>query len=383
MIKLDKSASDADHHLLMGFLNSSSALFWLRQVCFSKREAEVAESGTYYEFAGGKVEQLPVPDGIAHSLEGKSDKISNRLSFLSEECWKRGQKVPSLGMKKLFEKKGEAYDKWNRSLPGYIAPHPLIAEPFADAPSLQDAYAKTISERELLRTEMIALQEEMDWLVYEAYGLIDKKAKCTMDSNELPEHLPLGQRPFELWAAADEDVEKACELIPAEWIALRRELWKQRLEVIRDNEHIRRIEQPVYKRRWYQPDSYEKQFTKAFEWWLLEKAEWWLENKKAGGPVSLEDWAAALWKDDRVQAAASVVEGKSLTFALFTKLFKSVINSETVPEGIPFAKPWDELEAKGKLPAKVKNIRGKLNVPRERFRLRGKDEYLWAGLDWK
>ena len=65
------------------------------------------------------------------------------------------------------------------------------------------------------------------------------------------------------------------------------------------------------------------------------------------------------------------------------KIFKTVINSETVPEGIPFAKPWNELEAKGiKIPPKVKNIRGKLNVPRERFRLRGKDEYLWAGLEF-
>jgi hypothetical protein len=377
----DKAASEL--HLLAGFLNSSAAMSWLRQYCFSKREAEVAESGTYYEFAGGKVEQLPVPDAVSKALDRKSSHISDRLTKFSKACWERGQILPSLSMKKLFEKKGEAYDSWNRSLPGYIAPHSLIATPFTDIASLQNAYTRVVAEREYLRAEMVALQEEMDWLVYEAYGLIDKTAKCTMGSDGLPENLLVGERPFELWASAGDNYDKACEFSPQEWTESRRALWKRRLEAIRDNEHIRRIEQPVYKRRWYQPDSYDKQFRKAFEWWLLEKAEWWLENRKNGGPVALEVWAAALLKDERVRAAATVVEKGKLTPASFTKLFKTVINSETVPEGIPFAKPWAELEAKGKIPAKVKNIRGKLNVPRERFRLRGKDEYVWAGVDWK
>ena len=31
------------------------------------------------------------------------------------------------------------------------------------------------------------------------------------------------------------------------------------------------------------------------------------------------------------------------------------------------------------MPVKVKSIRGKFNVPRQRFHVRGKTEYLWAG----
>ena len=55
--------------------------------------------------------------------------------------------------------------------------------------------------------------------------------------------------------------------------------------------------------------------------------------------------------------------------------------AETVPEGIPFAVPRDELTKQdGRIPEKA---RGKFNVPRERFHLRGKDEYLWAGLVWR
>ena len=52
---------------------------------------------------------------------------------------------------------------------------------------------------------------------------------------------------------------------------------------------------------------------------------------------------------------------------------------ETVPDGIPPAAPWEQLEKKRKIPAKVKSIRGKLNVPRERFHLTSDGRYRWAG----
>ncbi len=54
-------------------------------------------------------------------------------------------------------------------------------------------------------------------------------------------------------------------------------------------------------------------------------------------------------------------------------------DQETVPEGIALAVPWEQLEKKRKIPAKVKSIRGKLNVPRERFHLTSDGRYLWAG----
>jgi hypothetical protein len=56
-----------------------------------------------------------------------------------------------------------------------------------------------------------------------------------------------------------------------------------------------------------------------------------------------------------------------------------------VPEGIPFAVPWEKLvkrHAKADL-NKARRIRGKLNVPRERFHLASKGVYKWAGLLFK
>jgi hypothetical protein len=140
----------------------------------------------------------------------------------------------------------------------------------------------------------------------------------------------------------------------------------------------------------------------AFAWWLSEKAEWWLEHKHAGKAVTLEAWADALWQEERVQAAWTVAAeasqrlgawkqsqsdkpaGKAAQMdtgrAAFLKGFKELVKSQSVPENIPYAVAWEELEKKMKIPAAVKSLRGKLNVPRERFRVTAEGWYLVAGL---
>ncbi|HME01299.1 MAG TPA: hypothetical protein VKM93_28800 [Terriglobia bacterium] len=457
-------------HAILGLLNSSLTLFWLKQVCFNKGAGE-DEHRDRFEFAGGKLEQLPVPGAIAENLQGKPNSLAEHLTALSKACWERGQQMPSLSLKKLFEKPGEAYYEWNSSLPGYVSPNPDLGAPFQTENDLRDAYRGAQDIRERLRTEMIALQEEMDWLVYAAYGLLPEKrpavarlecgdssplsrgatgrgvtqpadeSAARKSGSELPhsiEPLDQAQRPFRVWQQVEGNYAKALALIPASWPAERRALWQARLAAIRDNEHIRRIEQPVYKRRWDEqwkvgnqwrsgPVAYAAEFVDAFEWWLSEKAECWLEHKKNGGPVELDDWAAALWEDPRVQAAWPVAaenyalleyekakakaeeDGEPIpappagraprlvaatrfvgasgagpgpnAVRPYTATFKRIIDDETVPEGIPFAVPYDELENRNiKISPKVKSIRGKLNVPRERFHLRGRTTYLWAGL---
>jgi len=415
---------------------------------------------------------LPVPGAIGESLQGNPNSLAEHLTELSKSCWERGLQMPRLSLKKLFEKPGEAYDEWSSSLPGYVPPNPELGAPFQTESDLRDAYRRVQAIRERLRAEMIALQEEMDWLVYAAYGLLPENHRAVSchseprsdrgeesrsdpqkDQGEIPRFarndmtgsVPLDQRqrPFRLWQQVEGNYAKAVALIPTSWAAERRALWQARLAAIRDNEHIRRIEQPVYKRRWDEqwkvgnqwrsgPVAYAAEFVDAFEWWLSEKAEWWLERKKNGGPVELDDWAATIWKDSRVQAAWPVAAenyalldyekakekaeensepvpalpaghgaaqqglvGAGLVPArgqgtregcpyAFFKAFKRIIDDETVPEDIPFAVPYDDLERrKIKISPKVKSIRGKLNVPRERFHLRGRTTYLWAGLQFR
>ena len=393
VVQLPDNAKEQHFEVLLSILNSSAALFWLKQVCFSKRESAEGATDTYFVFAGGKVEKLPIPESVAEALRGKNNVLAERLEALSQACWERGRQMPALAMKKTFEKPGEAYHEWNSSLPGYVAPDPRLGQPFKTAEDLKAAFSMACQIREALRSEMVALQEEMDWLVYVAYGLIPADSTA-LSSSLMPTPLAREQRPFVLWAEAGGDFEKAIALIPAAWSEERKALWHARLEAIRDSEHIRRIEQPVYKRRWDEqwkvgnrwqcgPVAYDAEFVDAFEWWLSEKAEWWLEKKKNGGPVSLDDWTAALWQDVRVQAAWGVVSealGRLQKRADFTRYFAAVVKEQSVPDDIPAAVPWDELEKKRKIPTAVKRIRGKLNVPRERFRITASGEYVWAGV---
>jgi hypothetical protein len=39
----------------------------------------------------------------------KPNVLAERLTALSRACWERGRELPSLALRKLFEKSGEAY----------------------------------------------------------------------------------------------------------------------------------------------------------------------------------------------------------------------------------------------------------------------------------
>jgi len=319
-------------------------------------------------------------------------------------------------------------------LPGHVAPHATLGAPFTTAPELQEHFASAVSARDQLRAEMIALQEEMDWLVYSAYGLLGSNHPAAQIPAE-PAPLDQALRPFRLVERAETEMESwpqaapgvlqdpisipqlGLTYLPKAWPDARKRLWEARMWAIFQSEDIRRIEQPVYKRRWDEqwkvsnrwmagPVAYAQELVDAFRWWLAEKAEWHLENKANGGPVELAGWAAALWKDKRIQAAWTVIaeavlaverwrfenaenkDGKKApesadSYEAFAKFFKETVQDECVPDGIPPAIPWDDLAAKKKWPTsqlkKAQTVRGKLNVPRERFRQTADGSFVWAG----
>jgi hypothetical protein len=420
ILDLKVNQTPENYHLVASILNSAAAIFWLKQVCYNKGAGE-DEHRDRFEYAGGKVEQLPVPESITLTLHGKQNELAERLTQLSLLCSERGRKMPSLALRKLFEKPDEGYQGWNETLPDYVGGDVGLGSPFDSSVKLREAYQKTQIAREQLRTEMIALQEEMDWLVYAAYGLLPK-VYAEVRRQVGPTSLDREDRPFCLWARAKGEYLRAVELVPIGWSQPHRDLWKARLADIRDSADIRRIEQPVYKRRWDEqwkvgnkwccgPIAYAAEFVEAFEWWLSEKAEWWLETKKNGGPVEFDDWAQALWKDARVRAAWPVAAEEytklqydkalektnendepapspitpATDFMSFRRELKRIVDEETVTQGIPFGVPFEELEEKlkRKIPGNIPKVRGKLNVPRERFHLRDKTQYLWAGLQFK
>lgn len=93
----------------------------------------------------------------------------------------------------------------------------------------------------------------------------------------------------------------------------------------------------------------------------------------AEGDQRLEQWK--LEREVKPNRKQALLDPSRAAFASF---FKTLVKEQSVPENIPFAVPWEKLEKKNKVPAAVKKIRGKLNVPRERFRVTETGEFIQA-----
>ncbi|MBI2907525.1 MAG: hypothetical protein HYX92_07730 [Chloroflexi bacterium] len=359
----------------LALLNSSASLFWLRQVCFCRRESSNPEADNYYEFSGGKVEQLPVPKVLTANSAVKA-----RAGGLGGRCSQLGSLVPGLHPRKLFETPGEAYTDWYRGIRGYQEPHSGLYLAWETANDLRTAWQLAVEEMRRLRCQMVALQEEMDWLMYGAYGLLplDHPA-VNLTGSEEPLPFDRSLRPYRLAQNG--------QSIPETWPENQKALWEARLQAISENEHVAQVEQPAYKRRWEEPFG-DKDFLAAYEWWLRDKAEWLLEHRYDGGPVNLEMWAKELSSDARVAAAYRVAMeiGGSLPDAIykrelrcdFATHLRRVIEAETVPDH------------RGTFKSKHEKLRGihpdkhlPNGVPRERFRsVTDKPGwYVWAGKD--
>jgi hypothetical protein len=419
-IALKVTYGPSELNLLAALLNSSFVLERLKQVCFNKGAGD-DEDKDRFEFAGGKLEEILICESVTNALCNQTSTLSSTLEALGRGCMDRGRRLGVLSLEKLFHMPEEAYMNIYQTLPGYVPPDQMFHTKSDDIGSLGRAYVRVKDAREQLRVEMIARQEEIDWLVYRLYGLLSEDHPAAQVQPE-PQALREEYRPFRLWEKGQLTFGKALSLIPKDWSDERKRLWEARLAAIRDSEHIRSIEQPVYKRRWDEQWkvgnswrsgdlAYSAEFISAFEYWLMEKAEWWLENKKHGPPIEFGDWAQALWMDDRIRAAW-LVAAEQYSFleyetasekaeengsavpvrrnvaadsSSFTRKFKKIVEEETVPEGFPGGVDYDELtrRLKREVPAKLKRIRGKLNVARERFHSVGPGQYKWAGLQFK
>jgi len=306
------------------------------------------------------------------------------MLVLAKEMIKLADQLPALTMRKLFEQASEVYHAWNSRLDGYVSPHPDLSPPFTTARELRAARDKLIALRQDIRGRMIFLQEGMDWLAYEMYGLLKSKAPLAENylsrSDYQAARLELGQRPFEVAGKGYQgDWPEGYQ--PAPLPEALHPLTEARIAVIKANPDIALLEDPLYKRRWIPPD-YAKEFRAAAEWWLAEKLEWALEQH--GRPIPLREWARTLGRDERVNAALEALTGTPM-FDLEGELLK-VIRANAVPnrpEG--YLKPpglrklyaarntqhtsriTPRFSRKDFSDGTAWRLRGKLNIPRERF----------------
>jgi hypothetical protein len=140
VIKLPPDATEDDHLVLVGLLNSSTACFWMKQVFFNKgstvdqrgaRQRTVAFED-FWEHDGTKLQQFPVTSQKPLELARRLDSFAQNLDGLT---------------------------------PTVITSREVPAH---------DRLVQTNAEYEATRRKMIALQEELDWECYRLYGLIDE-----------------------------------------------------------------------------------------------------------------------------------------------------------------------------------------------------------------
>jgi hypothetical protein len=363
VIKLPAGATEDDYLGLLGLLNSSTAGFWLKQVCFPKDANQgTMEWENRFEFDGTKVGKFPIVEPAPVSLARHLDTLAQQLTATLPTALLRAD-----------------------------APVPTRTQ-------LEAARA----EATRLRMAMIAAQEELDWHCYRHYGLHD-------EALEHPDPPPIrfGERAFEIALArklaAGEETSTWFERhgaqpvteLPAHWPADYRQLVERRLAAIAANPNLTLIEQPTFKRRWNQP-AWEELEREALRGWLLDRLEgpaFW-----AGTPTlrTTRDLAARAAGDADFVHAVELYTGQA--GADLHATIAALVASEAVPflpaqrytaSGLRKRAIWEETwalqrredagEPVGRIPAPPKykgedmttkdvwRLRGPLDVPKERF----------------
>ena len=255
-----KSCDASVRNPILGVLNSSTACFWMKQV-FQNRGSTVDDKGarqttvpfeSFYDIDGTKLASVPIP--------------SHPPSY-----------IPSLLVKYSVAMQGQS---------------PATAISSVSVPAIVGLGERLASARDLVtihRCKLIALQEEVDWQIYGAFGLVESADQVCLPEGQALEAIPsegikLGQRAFEIVMARRME---AGELqttwferhgstpiteVPTQWPAAYRELVERRIQKIAEDSNIRLIEQPEYKRRW-NTEPWDEQLEKALEKWLLDRIE--------------------------------------------------------------------------------------------------------------
>ncbi|MDX1654107.1 MAG: BREX-2 system adenine-specific DNA-methyltransferase PglX [Candidatus Competibacteraceae bacterium] len=282
VIKLPKDATEADHLALLGLLNSSTAMFWMRQVFHGKGQGGVgqesrAEWEEFREFTGTGMKAFPVPN-VADS---KVLHITQTLDTLAKE-------LATLDPAQIL-------GNWSQDR--------SITEVLTEAKARQTAILQ----------KMIAWQEQLDWHNYRLYGLTDDDLCCTDE----PPPVELGQRPFEIHLARRMAAGEAQTTwfqrhnstpiteIPDSWPTDYRQLTERRLATIRDNRWIALVEQPEYKRRWNR-EPWDKRRQRALQQWLLDHLETRCQGPELLTAAQLTD---RVRHDDAFQQVAALYTG--------------------------------------------------------------------------
>jgi hypothetical protein len=315
VIRLPSTASDSDVVQLAALLNSSLACFWLKQYSNSKGQPRAEQTGTgepwtiFYEFTGTRLADFPLPP----------DRWSgDRWSAHAEELDRLAQELAA------------------------NAPRNVLKLNSAATTTLLDTAR---SRWENARARIVALQEELDWDVYERYGIVNIIDDLSAQHDSVPNLAP-GERAFEIALARRvargeinttwferHAIEPVTE-IPSRWSARYRKVVANRIELIEHMPTIGLIEQPEFKRRWAY-DSWEAQEGDAIRSWILDRCEqrnlWYRPG--SGGELqphrlSVQNLMEILSGDTDLVAIALRLAGDSMELG---DVIAEMVRNESVP----------------------------------------------------
>jgi hypothetical protein len=318
-VQLPSSATLDDHLDLLGLLNSSTLGFWMKQVFHDKR-LQGEDWETFFEYDATKLQKAPLAtvdrDTRLNLARALDDTARQRAAFLPAALLATGTWSP------------------------------------ADLRARLDHARARYRE---LTLRMSALQDELDWLTYGSYKLIDPVETVPPDAIE---PLAPGHRPFEiLFARTDDDAdpdEKSAwwsrhghdrvTEIPAHYSPAHRARLQARMDLIEADPRLQLLEAPAYKRRWQTPDLAKAEKEDA-ESWLLDRLEDLFAPKSdqsrhsAAGeltepkPYRLEAVVAAWQRDPRVAAVAGVWTGSGAATDL-TLVAEKLLSKNAIPDNL-------------------------------------------------
>lgn len=379
VIKLSGAATEDSHIALLAWLNSSAVCFWLKQVCMNKGlqggEGGISsnEWDQFHQFASTKLGAMPLPDADFAISAGRE--LTVNADGLAD------------------------------GRPGAVIAR---FDPPAN-PSLIDRLTLAREQQQAIHDLMVSQQEELDWRWYEHLGLLndDERAAhaaardAALVDGAIPSY-PVGLRAFEramvLSGESTAWFERNGYLLPtdaamAQLSAAMQRLVAVRIEILQSNRFIGLIERPEYKRRWTKRD-WDAEVRDAATTALLDAVESAVKSDVA--VQSLRALATAVLRDPRTQqfaalrfpgeddltrALAELVEAESVAYVTAWRFTASGLEKrarwehtwdlqrredagETLPEAIPVPPKYEREDYRE---ARYWSLRGKLDVPRERF----------------
>lgn len=401
IIKLPIDATEDEHLALLGLLNSSTACFWMKQVAHQKQMTGGdgvrigSKSKVPYQFSGTQLGHLPIP---ANFISGQFRKRLLELSRFADATAKEVEQLTATNAIKKYLVEGKE--------------------------SLKTIWGVYQQERDKKQSNLVFLQEEIDFTVYCMFDLAEESLLCDKYFWEDVKLAP-GYRPFCILSKNNEEGFEVPNGMPEHWPVDLKELWQKRMDAISTSSDLRLIEDPHYKRRWigrqglFNHARNADEMTDACKEWLLNR----LEDSRYWDEVALTSChklADKVQQDQEFMQVAEFYRGRA-DFDV-ASLVTELVKAEAVPflpvlrykePGLRNHKIWEEtweqqrredcIDARTKLaetdsaylteaqakelkqaeigtiavPPKYKSadfldqnywrLRGKLDVPKERF----------------